>query len=248
MTVSMRIVKAGALTAEARRAVEVWDDMISPEANFLRLVDENQLARPSRSRSLDIVTHGLRPRLEDGHAIPALRELLVVPGAFTQAWAFHTMRAEPLLARFTGDALYEWNQLGRIGVPTELVQSWLDTVAPSSWGNTMRLRVAQGLRAIARDFGLLIGAHRKELVRPNLSIPAFSYICFELHRSGSSSLGLATHPTWRQFLLSPTDVEALFATAARTGVFTCAKVGSVWRIDWHTDSVLSTVHLAMQHV
>lgn len=248
MNVSMRLVKAGALIADARRTVEVWDDEMDSEANYLRIVDENLLGRPSRSRSADVVTYGLRPRLGDGHAIAALRELLNAPDAFAQAWAFHTMRAEPLLAQFAGDALYGWQQHGRLGVPTELVQSWLDTVAPASWGNTMRLRVAQGLRAIARDFGLLVGAHRKELAQPHVSIPAFSYMCFELYRSGSSSMGLAAHPTWRQFLLSPADVEALFASSARTGVFACAKVGSTWRIDWHTDSLLTTVQQAAQYV
>ncbi len=248
MTVSMRLVKAGSLIAEARRTVEVWDDTIKSEDNYSRLVDENLLARPSRSRSVDVVTHGLRPRLGEGHVVPALRELLGVPEAFTEAWAFHTMRAEPLLAQFAGDALYDWYHNGRLGVPTELVLSWLDTVAPDSWGDTMRLRVSQGLRAIARDFGLLVGAHHKEFARPHVSIPAFSYICFELRQSGSSSLGLATHPTWRQFLLSPADVEALFATTARTGVFSCAKVGSAWRIDWQTDSLLATVQRAAQHV
>ncbi len=248
MNVSMRLVKAGSLIAEARRAVEVWDEKIGSEENFALLVDGNKLARPSRSRSSDVVTHGLRPRLGEGHVVPALRELLIVPEAFKQAWAFHTMQAEPLLASFAGDALYEWYQQGRQSVPTELVRSWLDSVAPDSWGETMRLRVSQGLRAIARDFGLLVGAHHKELARPSLSIPAFSYICFNLRLSGSSSLALATHPTWRQFLLSPPEVEALFATTARTGVFTCAKVGSVWRIDWQTDSLLATVVRAAQDV
>ena len=61
-------------------------------------------------------------------------------------------------------------------------------------------------------------------------------------------MGLATHPIWRQFLLSPPDVEGLFASTARTGVFTCAKVGSAWRIDWHTDSLRATVQKAVQHV
>lgn len=247
MTVSMRLVKAGALIAEARRAVEVWDDTIGPEENFARMVDENLLARPSRSRSKDVVTHGLRPRLGEGQVVPALRELLHVPEAFTQAWAFHTMRAEPLLAQFAGEALYGWYHQGRLSVPTEVVRSWLDTVAPESWGDTMRLRVSQGLRAIARDFGLLVGAHHKEIARPHVSIPAFSYICFELRQSGSSSLGLANHSTWRQFLLSPAEVEVLFATTARTGVFSCAKVGTTWRIDWETDSLLTTVQRAAEH-
>lgn len=248
MTVSMRLVKAGALIADARRTIEVWDESISPEENFLRLVEENLIARPSRSRTAEVVTYGLRPRLGDGGMIPALRELLVVPDTFTQAWAFHTMRAEPLLAQFAREALYEWSEQGRLGVPTELVQNWLGTVVPDSWGDAVRIRVAQGLRAMARDFGLLTGTQRKELARPHLSIPAFSYICFQLHRGGSSSVGLATHPIWRQFLLSPANVEGLFASTARTGVFTCAKVGSVWRIDWHTDSLLATVQKAVQHV
>jgi hypothetical protein len=243
----MRLVKAGSLIPEARRAIEVWREELDAEANFRILIDENLLARPSRSRSIDIVAQGLRPRLQDGATVSALRELLAEPEAFSEAWAFHTMQAEPLLARFTGEALFGWSQEGRLSVPTELVQTWLDSVAPATWGVTMRLRVAQGLRAIARDFGLLLGTHRKELARPHLTVTAFAYVSFCLYSSGTSSLGLATHATWKQFLLAPQDIDALFASTARTGVFNCARVGSTWRIDWHANSLVEAVQMAQQH-
>ena len=77
---------------------------------------------------------------------------------------------------------------GRIGVDVESVSAWLAELADQAetppWTETIRIKVARGLLAALRDFGILTGAVRKEFAPPSLSIAGFGYVAFRLHEDG----------------------------------------------------------------
>ena len=94
-------------------------------------------------------------------------------------------------------------QRGRIGVDVESVSAWLAELAEREqtprWTETIRTKVARGLLAALRDFGILRGAVRKEFAPPSLSIAGFGYVAFRLHEEGASSRALFASPVWRRW-------------------------------------------------
>jgi len=232
------IQKGGALLDDARRLVEVWDQTQPPEKNLERISEQNLLGKTSRSRADDILLRVLRPRyVEPGpQVIAALSSLLSTPRAFADACYFEASRDDALLAAFAEGPLFDWFEQARVVVRIEQVTEWLAALAARRqtppWSDTIRTRVARGLLAALRDFGVLRGAIRKEFNRPHLTLAGFAYVAFRLHEQGASSRALLTGPVWRRWLLDRGRVTQLFAEADRHGILRYSAAGSAVRIDW----------------
>lgn len=241
------IQKGGALLDDARRLVEVWDLQEDAEWNLERVAKENLLAKPSRARAEDVLRRILRPRLvEPGpQVIEALKELLSSPRSFVESYYFEATRDDPLLAAVAEGPLFGWWEAGRVAVDVNEVVSWLDHLAADGatpqWTATIRLKVARGLLAALRDFGILSGGVRKELVGPSLSVAGFGYVAFRLHESGASSRALSTSPVWHRWLLDERRVVELFHEATRNGLLRYSSAGSAVRVDWLQGSLLEVV-------
>ena len=109
------------------------------------------------------------------------------------------------------------------------------------WTETIRTKVARGLLAALRDFGILSGAVRKEFAPPSLSIAGFGYVAFRLHEDGASSRALFASPVWRRWLLDPARVTELFHEAERQGLLRYSSAGSAVRVDWLQDTLSEVV-------
>jgi hypothetical protein len=237
------IQKGGALLDDCRRVVEVWDPSISESDNLTRIVDQGLLAKRSRTRAEDVIRRIIRPRLiEPGpQVIPALKNFLSDGQAFREACYYETSRDEKLLALFAEEPLYAmWND-GRLGVTVQEVIAWQVQMTAfgqlPTWTDTVRLKVARGLLAALRDFGVLAGDNTKTIVPPNLSPRGFSYVAWRLHETGGSSRSLSNSHVWRRWLLDPTRVSDLFRQATRLGVMSVSTAGSAVRIDWHANDL-----------
>jgi hypothetical protein len=242
-TFTSNIQKGGALLDDARRVVEVWDLDHDAAWNLAYISEENLLAKPSRARTDDVLRRVLRPRLvEPGpHVIAALKQLLSSPRGFADAYYFEASRDDALLAAFAEGPLFEWWERGRIGVDVESVSAWLVDLAEHrqtpDWTETIRTKVARGLLAAVRDFGILTGAVRKEFAPPSLSIAGFGYVAFRLHEGGASSRALVASPVWRRWLLDAARVKELFNEAERHGLWRYSAAGSAVRVDWLQDTL-----------
>jgi hypothetical protein len=241
------IQKGGALVDDARRLVEVWDEKEDPRRNMDRVAQENLLAKPSRARAEDVLRRVLRPRLvEPGpQVIAAMKELLSSPRSFVEAYYFEATRDDGLLAAVAEGPLFESWANGRIAISVDDVVAWIDRLASHGdippWTATIRLKVARGLLAALRDFGVLTGAVRKEIAVPSLSIAGFGYVAFRLHESGASSRALLASPVWRRWLLDEIRVTELFHEAARHGLLRYSSAGSAVRVDWLQESLSEVV-------
>ncbi len=244
------IQKGGALLDDARRVVEAWDLELSPEANIARIADENLLGKASRSRSDDVLLRILRPRLvaPGPHVIETLKELISYPRAFTEAYYFETTRDEKLLADYAEGPLYGWYRSGRLAVDVDMTVDWLTTLVASrripDWSSSIRTRVARGLLAALRDYGVLRGKSRKWIESPHLSLVGFAYVAYRLYQGGASSRSLIATNVWRRWLLDPQRVEELFSTADRHGLLRFSSAGSAVRIDWLVNSLPEATHAA----
>jgi hypothetical protein len=243
------IQKGGALLDDARRVVEVWDLDRDAAWNLTRISEQNLLAKPSRARAEDVLLRILRPRLvEPGpQVITALKQLLPSPRAFDDAYYFEATRDDALLAAFAEGPLFEWWEQGRVGVNIESVSVWLADLAKRGqtppWTDTIRIKVARGLLAALRDFGILTGAVRKEFAPPSLSIAGFGYVAFRLHENGASSRALFASPVWRRWLLDRARVTELFHEADRQGVLRYSAAGSAVRVDWLQETLSGVVRV-----
>src|SRR3954469_18324522 len=169
------IQKGGALLDDCRRVVEVWDTAASPQQNLDRILGQNLLGKTSRARAADVLLRIIEPRLvaPGPHVIPALGGLLTDPRAFREACYYETARDDALLAAFAEGPLWDWWEQGRIGVEIGAVRDWLAGLADASqipdWSDSVRTKVARGLLAALRDFGVLHGGTRKEIAAPSIS-------------------------------------------------------------------------------
>lgn len=245
--ITSNIQKGGALLADARRLVEIWDLRVDASANMNRVVQENLLAKTSRARTQDVLNRILRPRLVDPgpHVIAALKELVNVPRGFVDAYYFEATRADQLLAAFSEGPLFGWWEDGRLAVDVDLVVGWLGRTATQGdlpvWTDSVRRKVARGLLAAVRDFGILVGRVRKEFSKPSISLAGFGYVAYRLHESGESSRALLGSRVWRRWLLDNDRVTQMFNEAARSGLLHYSSAGSAVRVDWIQSSLSEVV-------
>jgi hypothetical protein len=250
-TYTANIQKGGALIEDSRRLVEVWDLASSPEANLERIASANILGKTTRRRLDDVLMRVLRPRLvaPGSEVIAAMKQLRCHPPAFREALFFEAAADDKLLAAFSEGPLCEWYEGGRTGVAVADVTNWLaaETArrrAPE-WSPTVRTKVARGLLAALRDFGVLEGAARKTFATPGMSVAGFCYAAYRLHETGLSSRGIVDSAVWRRWLLTGEHVADLFRQASRNGVLSFVSVGSSVRIEWHFDNLEEVVRAAV---
>lgn len=240
-TLTAKIVNGGALLADTRRFLEAWDPNLRPEANLLRIAEEGRLGKTqARHRAVLAI---LRRRFVNagGKVITALRRLSHDPAAFRQACYYEAARTDGLLAAFAGGPLLMWYAEGRRQLDVDDVERWLvsDQRVPR-WGLQTRKRVARGLLATLRDFGILDGTvrgRRKRIASPHLSMRAFLYVALREKSRRHSSRAILESPAWRWYLLTPAMVRSLFLEADRLGYLRFVQAGSIARIDWLVDNL-----------
>ena len=235
-----RIIKGGALLDDARRLVEVWVSTETVEQNLGRVLGQNLLAKRSRVRLEEVVDLVLRPRLIDPgpDVLASLKLLEESPSAFREACYYEAARADPLIGRFAEDALFPRHLRGRTVIDVSDVEGWLaEQTGPLAWGEAVRRRVANGLLATLRDFGVLDGSVKKRIARPRLSVGGFAYAAYREHQQGRPARALVASHVWRWWLLEEQQVRELFDAAARHGILRYAEAGSAIRIDWSVHSL-----------
>lgn len=242
-----RIIKGGALLAETKRLLEVWDDADTVDVNLDRIRTLNLLGLPSRKRTEDTLQI-LRQRFidPDQGLVPVLRLIASDSSALRDACYFEATRNDDLLAFAVEHVLFEWWRLGRSTITADqLERALLDTTpdpALKSWGDTTRRRVINGLLSTYRDFGILQGRANKSLSSPHITLTGFAYVIGRLRFSGVADIPKSV--VWRRWLLDDDQVRALLLESDRLGLIRYLDAGSVRRIDWVYESLEDMVRAA----
>jgi hypothetical protein len=248
------IMKVGAHLDDTRVLLDVWDPTLTDEENVEQIVHGNLLGLPSQSRANDVMVRALRPRFIAPGAgiIEALQLLGQRSDAFRDACYYELTRVDDFVAAFVEEQLGAWWDEGRISVDTSDAREWIDKLAADGripeWSPNIRDRVARGKMAALRDFGRLEGAKsspKKEIARPDITIPGFAYVAYRLHQQGASSRALLASQVWRRWLLDDARVDELMHRLAALGVIYYAVAGSSLRIDWRADSLAEVVRAAL---
>jgi hypothetical protein len=235
---------------DATRLAEAWQPDLSPQDNLRRVSDLNLLGKTTRTRADDVLLRILKPRYVDpgDQVMTALNQLLIRPDAFREACYYETSRDDALLAAFSEGPLFEWYQRGRTTVTIDEVKQWMSDLARAgqapSWTDTVRTKVARGILASLRDFGILEGANQKRFATPRMTPLGFAYVAYREHEQGASSRAIVESPVWKRWLLGPDRVPDLFAQAERLGVLRYVQVGSSVRVDWIAGSLQEVARAA----
>jgi hypothetical protein len=242
---SSRIIKAGALLADTMLLLSHWDASIPPAINLERIRNQNVFGKASKSRVDDILAIFKQRYLSDSGVAAALAVLVqghVRTEIVRPLLYFHSCQSDRLLHDVVIRVLEPKWTAGALEVDTpeieRVLSRWVaDGLTVGQWSPPTTRRIAHGLLATLRDFGVLEGAARKRLTHPYLPPEAFGYAALSLQRSGLSGRALVESPEWRLFFLSPEAVERLFVECQQRGLLHYQAAGTVVRIDFPTHSL-----------
>jgi len=237
---SSKIIKASALLGDTRMLLAHWDEQRDVAANLDRMRQDNILGKASRSRVADILTIFRQRYLRDDEVLRALTVLVkcgMPAEALNRILYFLAVQSDPLLHDAVVDVLAGVALRGQRDVSMRQVSAWvrqqvMEGHTERPWGPETTERVAQGVMATLRDFGVLQGAVNKHLAPSYLPSTSFAFIAYLLHRRERSGDRLLHDPEWRVFFLSPQAVERFFLEAHQDGLLSYHAAGQVIRIEF----------------
>ena len=233
-----RIQKGGALFDDMRLLVRYWTEKTGSESG---LATRSLLGKKTLARSKDTFTRSFSPRFLRGDPPGAWRIVRVLedrnaePEILRPVYYWITARSDRLLYDFVTTELIHIARTGDGSVRIEEVKSWIRNQLGHSgrvWTPTVCLKVARGLLATLRDFGILEGATRKRVAPIHLPQESFCYIAFCLSQLGVSGESLVHHSDWSLFLLTPSLVERLLLEAHQRSFLSFHSAGRIYRIEF----------------
>jgi hypothetical protein len=244
-----RLQKGGALLQDMRQMVCQWTDKVDGEE--AHRATNRILHKSTRVRSADTFIRAFKPRFIAGNPPNAWKLARIIedkhpPLEVVRPYYYWiTARAEPLLHRFVTTELLERSKSHDREIRVNETASWISSTVGEdgkSWTPTVRLKVARGMLAALRDFGILEGATRKRIAPQHLPLETFCLIAFCLHELGYEQRSLVRHPDWQLFLLSQTGVERLFLEADQNGWLDYQCVGEIYRIEFKSQNLDNYTH------
>lgn len=238
---SSRLQKGGAVLDDMRFLVRSWNDEASWDEQRQHMILENVLGKKTRSRALDVYQDLFLPRFLKGNPESAWKIVRLLEDRnlpveiLRPVYYWITARSDALLYDFVLDEILPRSKGHDFSVRMDETIGWIKrrlSEVGRSWSDAVILRVAQGLLAALRDFGLLEGSSKKRIAPVYLPGEAFSYIAFLLYQLGSSGESLVVHPDWRLFLMSPPVIERLFLDAHQNKLLTYQAAGKIHRIEF----------------
>ncbi len=251
---SSRIIKASALIADTKVLLAEWDLGSSAAENLDRARRENIFGKASRRRVRDILKI-FRQRYFDDADVGTALVTLTQTGAPAQ-WInpllyFFSAQNDRTLRDIVIEVLYPRHLAGYTDLPVDYVvraiRNWVaEGKTTTVWNENTILRVAQGLMATLRDFGVLQGAARKQLTPIYLPTPSFVLIAFWLQQRERSGHLVLHSDDWRLFFLPVEGVERFFMEAHQEHLLTYDAAGSVVRIEFPATTLTEYAHVLLR--
>jgi hypothetical protein len=205
------------------------------------VVAENLLGKHTRARAVDTLRRAFLPRFMHGQPsqawkiVRALEDRHLPIEILRPVYYWITARTERLLYDFVSTELLHQSKSQAQTITTGNICKWIVSqlaTCGKTWTPTVTAKVARGMLATLRDFGILEGAAKKRIAPVYLPIESFAYLAFALHQEGVSGPHLIQHRDWLLFLFSPPVVEHIFLEADRQGLLRFQAAGKIIRIDF----------------
>ncbi len=190
----------------------------------------------------DVVGRAFMPRLVNSkppdlwRLLAALERVGIDRSAIVPIHYYSTAASEPLLWDFVVEELNPMAGTNR-EVTTDDVLRFLRTkpmefFGGRGWTETVSTKVARGLLAALRDYGILAGASKKRIATPYLPVASFAILARIRHELGHRGDSAIHDDTWKLYFLSNTAVERFFVDAASLHLLTYETAGPVVRIEF----------------
>ncbi len=246
-----RIIKASALIPDTLTLLSEWNTTRSVEDNLAHARHRNIFGKTSRARAEDIVNIFRQRFFTDpavGLALVAMVKQAAPVQWITPLLYFFSAQNDRTLRDTVVNVLYPRRLAGQTAVSVDLVLGTLaEWVAEgrttTRWGDCTTVRVAQGLLATLRDFGILEGAANKRLASVYLPVPSFAFIAHWLHGRELSGNRVLHSEEWRLFFLSVQEVERLFMEAHQRHLLHYSAAGSVVRMEFPAAGLEEYAHV-----
>jgi hypothetical protein len=249
-TITSRIQKGGALLNDMRRLVAAWSDNSASEDISAFVM--RTLGKPSLARARDTFSRAFRPRFLEGNPpqawklARALEDDGVDPETAKAFYFWITARSEKVLYHYVTEDLMAARASAHRQIKVEDAMRWLRERLRSSdkeWSPTVTRKVARGMLAALRDFGVLQGAKVKTIAPRHCPLEAFALIAFCLHEMGASGRALLDHHDWHLFLFTTSDVERDLLECHQKGWLGYQAAGTICRIDFPSIPFKEYVHV-----
>jgi len=245
-TYTSRLQKGGALLEDMRLLVRNWAEEASWDEQRQQIILENTLGKKTKIRSNHIYGYTFSQRFLKGNPPEAwkivrpLEEREVPVEILRPVYYWITARSEPLLYDFVLDEILERSKSPDLSIRVNETKNWVMkklSDQSQSWSQAVTIRVARGLLAALRDFGILEGASKKRIAPVYLPVESFAYLAFLIHKLGSSGERLIKHPDWKLFLMGPPIVERLFLDAHQNRFLHYEAAGKIYRIEFFAQNL-----------
>jgi len=122
------------------------------------------------------------------------------------------------------------------------LQAPSDRFPDSRWSPIVSLKVARGLLAALRDFGILAGAAKKRIMPIYLPAESFAFLAMVRHLIGIKGRAALSDPCWQLFYLSDTGIEQHFIDAHQRKFLGYHAAGSVIRLEFPATNLQEYAH------
>ncbi len=223
-----------------RLLVRYWQETDDGRYDDTALAKELLNGRTA-SRARDILSQVFLPRFVNGNprnawkVVRELEDCNAPVEIIRPVYYWITARNERLLYDFVCSELFLKNEQQEKSVTTNAVVEWINSQLAAygkTWSEAVTTRVAQGILATLRDFGILEGAVKKRIAPVYIPVESFAYIAFAIWREGRTGTKLVNHNDWRLFLFHQETVERMFLAADRHGLLRYQAAGGIVRIDF----------------
>jgi hypothetical protein len=235
--INSRLQKGGAAYLDMRNLVSAWT-----EDGLGEIEIHSVLGKETMKRSRDTFQSIFKSRFIYGKPANAwkicqrLESSGIDEDVLMKIYYWITARSEAILYLYTSQELYSLFLQSIIQTNINEVVRWMNplvSVPDINWSDSVKKRVASGMLATLKDFGILSGKNIKTIEPPSLSPQTFSLIAYLLNKTeGISGRQLLEHLDWRLFLLSNNVVEHYFCEAHQYGLLHYQSAGSIVRLEF----------------
>jgi hypothetical protein len=141
------------------------------------------------------------------------------PDNLRAALLLHVCRQDTLLYEIVQEVILPAWREGTWQVTRVDVQRYLDEAQEhhpeiEGWSHETREKLAGNILSILRDYGLLKGTARKQIVAPIVPLPVVTHLVHLLQAEGVPEADVSSHTDWQIWLWDSSQVQAALAAMA----------------------------------
>jgi hypothetical protein len=249
--------KAGAAVEDIKILLKNWKNDIPQNKLVKELITKNILGKKSRKRTTDVIRYIFLPRyvngFPEGHWV-YLKKFIkadISRDILRLILYFYCALNEPLIKDFIEKILLPRYRKGILEVDSQDVYSFInhgieDKSIPVQWSESVSKRVASGLFAALKEFGILEGGRRRKISPKFIPLPVFIYIALFISKEGAVGKKIIHHDYWSLFLLNQVEITHLFMEAHQQKYLHYEEVGNIVRIDFFYNTFEELVNVIIE--